>query len=71
MLSILMALAATQAQPAATTPPAAPARTLQSVPGVTVKYYVVAGRIASCENMTDPSAFTGSSFQPFAKYARV
>jgi len=44
MLSILMALAATQAQPAVTTPPAAPARTLQSVPGVTVKYYDVAGR---------------------------
>jgi hypothetical protein len=48
MLSILMALAAVQAQPA--TPPAtaaAPtARTLQTLPGTTVQYYDVAGRNA-------------------------
>ena len=51
MLSILMALAATQAQPAATPPaaaaPAAAARTLQSLPGTTVQYYDVPGRTAA------------------------
>ena len=45
MLSILMALTAVQAQPAATPPVAAPAsRTLQSLPGTTVQYYDVPGR---------------------------
>ena len=53
MLSILMALAATQAQPAATTPAttapaaAASARTLQSVPGATIQYYDVPGRTSA------------------------
>jgi hypothetical protein len=44
MLSILMALAAVQAQPAATTTATAPARTLQGLPGTTIQYYDVAGR---------------------------
>jgi hypothetical protein len=45
MLSILMALAAVQAQPAANPPVAAPAsRTLRSLPGTTIQYYDVAGR---------------------------
>lgn len=44
MLSILMALAAVQAQPAVTPPAAAPARTLQALPGTTIQYYDVAGR---------------------------
>jgi hypothetical protein len=57
LLSILMALAATQAQPATTAPaatppaaapataaPAAGARTLQNLPGATIQYYDVPGR---------------------------
>ncbi len=56
MLSILMAIAATQAAPAATAPAATPpaaattataTRTLQSVPGVTIEYYDVPGRNAA------------------------
>jgi len=47
LLSILMALAAAQAQPTVAAPAAAPARTLQGLPGTTVQYYDVAGRNGS------------------------
>jgi predicted secreted Zn-dependent protease len=51
MLSLLILLAAAQAQaPAATpapgTPSAAPARAVQDLPGTTIQYYDVAGRDA-------------------------
>lgn len=44
MLSLLAALAATGAAQAATPPAAPAARTLKDIPGVTIKYYDVAGK---------------------------